>query len=1039
MVALAASKIDDEIAVAQNHADATKTPTPKATELSITLGDSLIAASYLHRSLSAWNQAPVINTTIHWIKEKQAQVATMPSKDLGTWGPIIEGQKDRLKRIVGGVKGVVDRTSGLGIKDTTSPNAKPLAIVLATYAQAAALSHLADTGEQLIAEATQQQQQLAITMLRGVTNDMNNAVGIASQAHQRDIAPLSSEAAQVTADALQLQNQLAAGAAVDSATIEETTLHAQEIAFKTRVQGLFWSVRSLRLAVDQAGAGLASHIATHFHGSFKALEQAIKPVEGTIHTIVANQQNEDATIAGGTFETPADHRALRRRYLKNNQKLLDELTSHTDLVEFLREGADTVQWQQFATGCVQMLALIGLSIVAGAAGGAVARIAGGALGRVGSTAAVAELAESGGMLARAGSLAAGGAARLAGAATEAGIITAGQTKLQGGNANDAFFANLLSTIGANAILGTLTRDLAVARGIEMRTAGHWAKRAGKLVLEETVTISAHTVMNVAIGYLAHRVVTRRQVTVMQARDWLMQGLSTGLGRYVGGFMKARQPNHEKLGRLPEAIGGKRLLVAGEPLAALAKTAETAPSAEAATEMLAKRNQVLEQELQILETLEKNPELLTAHPDVKLGAKDVKAAIASIRGEQAKLAPASRRLILEAAGLEEIVPSSDYRGSADQLRRVIESAHEIGLAVGTPRKSGNTTRITIGDIEITFHEGAPTPTAPAKRTPEEQFLEDVRSTLDPIERAKLDEIVGKRPAKHVHDDFSGDVEKARKAVAGAVARQKADAAAVVASQVKAERIRQWVEDAGLMKDARAKQIVEALEQRVAEATVARAKAQQAGDAAEAKKQDVVMKRARDNAHEELRSHVMTSYMRAQLAMKFPRSRVRKDVQVWQEQPGNYASTADYKAKHPEKFTKSQKGVKHLATPDGKQIYLEITDIDLMVTRDQPSGKGKILHNEEIKTGRNDSQAKARAQLDDAYKAINEAATGGRKVMLFEGGKDITGAVDLTSMSGATSHTRGPAEKKFETSYDVTTADLDALIAKLMEPPKPGSPP
>src|SRR5690606_1561829 len=232
----------------------------------------------------------------------------------------------------------------------------PIASVLATYAQAAALSHLAETGEQLIAEATQQQQQLAITMLSGVTNDMNNAVGIAAQAHQRASAPLSAEAIQVTADALRIQNQLAAGGAVDSAAIEETALHAQEIAFKTRVQGLFWSVRSLRVAVDQAGAGLASHVASRFHGSFKTLEQAIKPVESTVNTIIANQQSEDATIAGGTFETPADHRAIRSRYLRNNQELLDELTRHTDLVEFLREGADTVQWQQFATGCVQVLA-----------------------------------------------------------------------------------------------------------------------------------------------------------------------------------------------------------------------------------------------------------------------------------------------------------------------------------------------------------------------------------------------------------------------------------------------------------------------------------------------------------------------------------------------------------------------------------------------------------------------------------------------------------------------------------------------------------
>jgi len=128
-----------------------------------------------------------------------------------------------------------------------------------------------------------------------------------------------------------------------------------------------------------------------------------------------------------------------------------------------------------------------------------------------------------------------------------------------------------------------------------------------------------------------------------------------------------------------------------------------------------------------------------------------------------------------------------------------------------------------------------------------------------------------------------------------------------------------------------------------------------------------------------------------------------------------------------------------TPDGKRIYLEITDIDLMVTMDQPNGKGNILHNEEIKTGAGDSPTGARNQLDDGYKAINEAATGGRKVILREGGKDITAEIDLRSMSSATSHTRGPANKGFEKNFEVNTTDLDALITRLTQPSKPGRSP
>lgn len=74
------------------------------------------------------------------------------------------------------------------------------------------------------------------------------------------------------------------------------------------------------------------------------------------------------------------------------------------------------------------------------------------------------------------------------------------------------------------------------------------------------------------------------------------------------------------------------------------------------------------------------------------------------------------------------------------------------------------------------------------------------------------------------------------------------------------------------------------------------------------------------------------------------------------------------------------MKMVKTPDGNGIYLEITDIDLMVTMDQASGKGKILHTEEVKTGAGDSPTAARGQLTNGYDAINESAAGGRKVIL-----------------------------------------------------------
>ncbi len=1023
MAALASSKIDDEVAIAQRHTDATRAPTPKAEALKTTLGDSLIAAAYLHRALTPWKQGPQIETLIAWIKEKQAKVTTMPAAELGTWGPIVDGQKDRLKRIVGGVKGIVDKTGGLGVKDPTSPNAKPLASVLDTYAQAAALSHLSDTGEHLIGEAGQQQQQLAILMLRGVTNDMKNAVGVASQSNQTGIAELSKESITVAADAQKLQDQLAAGRPVDSASLEETTLHAQEIAFKTRVQGLFWSIRALRMAVDQAGGGLASHIARTFHGSFKSLQQAIVPVEGTINQIVINQQSEENFLKGN-WESAAEQRGFRRNSLARNQKLLDELQHHTDLVEFLREGADTVRWQQFATGCVHMLALIGISIVAGAAGGAVVRMATSSLTRVGSTAAIAQIAETGGTLARAGSLAARGAAHLAGAATEAGIITVAQVKMQGGSAGDAFFTNLLSTIGANAIAGSLAKDLALVRSIEMRTAQHWTRRAGKLVLKEAVAVSAHTIMNVALGYVAHMLVTHKNPTAMMAQEWIMQGVAMGVGRYAGKFIKARRPGHEQLGKLPEALGGKHLLTAGDELAALATNAETKPTRDAEREVFAKQHQVIEQELRVLELIENNPALLTSTPGIKLAMKDVKSAIAQLRAEQQSLHPEMRRFALHSAGLEEIVPGSEYRGSAEQVRRAIESARAMGLPVGAPKAGGGKTVVKLGDVDITVHDGPPTDAAPPKRTPEEQFLEDVRSKLpDADQKARFEKIIGKRSAKQVHDQFKGDVEAARKIVGDAVARDRAAAITAAANEQKIENLREWAKDGEFHKDPRVKSVLDAYKQALKDA-----------------KTSADRKAARKIALRNLRSEVMGVEVTRKLYIDFqsrPGVKVRRDIQVWQAQDPKYKSPNEFKAANRELFQNSDRGVRMI---DGR-VHLEITDFDFVVTT--PGAKGDhVIHLEELKTGKHDAHGKAAEQITNGRVAIAGAVAGREPIRLLEGGKDVTATFDLATFGSAASKTHGPEkpENKFDKSLGLDARSLETAIERLLDdwhpPPQPG---
>lgn len=159
-----------------------------------------------------------------------------------------------------------------------------------------------------------------------------------------------------------------------------------------------------------------------------------------------------------------------------------------------------------------------------------------------------------------------------------------------------------------------------------------------------------------------------------------------------------------------------------------------------------------------------------------------------------------------------------------------------------------------------------------------------------------------------------------------------------------------------------------------------------------------------------------------------------IQVWQEQDTRFKTVAEYKAANKSMFAKSDRGVRTFETPDGLRVYLEIPDIDLMVTKDHPGGKGEILHSEEIKTGINDQAKTARTQLDDGHKAITEAASGGKRVKLLESGKDVTDQIDLATIDNkdTTDATRGPADKKgFEASLDITARDLEALIKQLLD--------
>ncbi len=695
-LALAQSSLGDGLAVAQAPA-ATKSaaPTPKASLLVGTLADMTMQAQYLFATLSVWKQGAGAATLFQWLAAKQHQIATMEPAELGTWEPILAGQKARLTRIGTGIGQVVDAAGGMGIANADAPGAGALVDILGTYARAAALSHLHDTAEQLITRAAALQEGLAVKAVRGTANEMTAAVAGARQViPDGPSVQLGKDASQVEDASRAIQSKLAAGEHVDESDVDEVTLRAREVTFDARTRTLLAQAQELRASAKQAGEGLASRIAARLHGSFKDLNTALATIWNDVGSIA---QTREAEIAAFDREdtNPVDReqrrRTIRHERLKTAEAEFASLRANTEVMDFLKEGATIIKWQRFATACVDMLALIAVSIVASGAGALVAESIGSLMTGAGAAESVTELS--------AGARFVAGSAR---AVTEAAVNTGGQVAVQGGDVGEAFAENLLMTVGSMTVIDRLAKDLSLATKIEEQTAGLWAKvgRAGKVVLREGAAISLHTVSGAALGYVAHMVVTRNVTPLaMDLQDWFLQGASVALGRHAHDLVKARRPLHEKLELINELHAGDLAPLDGQ-LLRLGERAQTAPKPEDVAAILELRQHVLERELGALETLAGDEELQKrAH----LGAADIQRLEGEARGALGEASGAGLgQVALQTSGLEPLIPDRVYKGMAAHLKHLEATAKRMGLSVLAEPQPDGTYRVTLDGKPFTVH-------------------------------------------------------------------------------------------------------------------------------------------------------------------------------------------------------------------------------------------------------------------------------------------------------------------------------------------------
>jgi len=640
--------------------------------------DAFSQAMYLKKTLASWHLDKVVDPTLSFLGRRMGELAD--ASKLTKWQPVLAGQKDKLSRIGAGIVEIDRAVAGMGLSNKQADDARPLRDILRIYADAAGTSHLMQTSETLLQRAAALQAMLPLRGVQSATRDLGASADMLRDStpqgdHER--SRLSGAANQIDDDSRRLQSRMMRGDKVDPDEIDQVTVNAGEIALKSKVHAIAVQLEALEQAAHDAGDGFFAAIATLFSGDFRGLEFETQVMKDSLEGVTRDMDwQAQAAGLGMRVENAKDlddyHREMmrvRKEALARAQGQFATMAANDRIKNFLSKGATLVKWQSFRTACVKLAVLIGVSIVGGALGGMVARGAGGMLMSSGGVAAMEDLSMGAQMIARGSGL-----------VTETAVTSVGQTAIFGDKLSDAFLENMLMSLGSAGILKAIGHQAEMLVQVERASEGLWAKAgvAGKLVLKEGAAITGHTIMGAALGYVSHKIVTgKTQPPPETLEEWLLQGASIAVGRYVGKAMEARLANAQKLAAIKGFAAGQKLLAATTALREHALRAEANPQAKEAAALLARRHDVLSDEIRALDELETSPEMMKASG---LHLREIKQMRADVHEQLAEVhSRAFAETPLHLAGLEELIPGALWSGTEAQVLEAIRTADESGIS------------------------------------------------------------------------------------------------------------------------------------------------------------------------------------------------------------------------------------------------------------------------------------------------------------------------------------------------------------------------
>jgi hypothetical protein len=669
------------------------------------VADATAQATALKGMLASWRLGGAADKTLAFLARRRAGGAAAAK-----WVPVLSAQRENLTRIGSGILQLNAAVDQMKLS-RTSEQAAPLREIMRFYADATACAHLNQSSNRLILRAANAQTSLTARGLGASLRDMDMSVdmmrsGVAEKDYDR--RQLSNAALRLREQATAMQTRMMRGGNVPAEEIEDLQVRVEEAALDAKLIAVEFSLRQLSSAAEEAGAGLAAWIASRFSGKFRSLHDATNKIRSQVSDI-RDEWNKAKHYADMPDDNAEVHtNANLRKAVQAAKQRFAELAKREDINEFLREGASIVKWQQFRTACVQVAALIGVSLVGGLVGGMVARGAAGLMMGTGGAAAMESLSLGGAIVARG-----------AGLVTETATQSAGQSLIFGDKLGVAALENLIMNLGSMGVLKALGSKLEEAAKLEKATQGFWQRgaAAGKVVIKETAALTGHALMGAAMGYVAHKIVTgKAQPSPATLEEWLMQGAGIAVGRYAGKAIEASHARQKQL-KLQGHAPSMKLATETEKLAALAKRVEDHPQPKDAMELLEKRHEILTEELKGLDDIAKSPELLKRSG---MDQKQLASARAAIKHQLAEVhSQGFGDVPLHLAGMKELIPGVLWSGTDKQIEAAIHTAHESGISIKAKKNpQGGKWHVEIEGRKITIEKRFD-PRAPAHARPQHE--------------------------------------------------------------------------------------------------------------------------------------------------------------------------------------------------------------------------------------------------------------------------------------------------------------------------------